>query len=289
MFHAVKYQFDETPYFPISEGIMEYFFKSRISDFDFSVLKYKNDDNLDEISQIISSVGISGYNYIQTVEKVIDFNKPVMLFYGIEQLCSFFSYLHFNFTVENPEINKIKEKFKTHGIGSAEFNNIELNSSINELLNKKIILRKEGAAQRFFLVLGFPIKAFLENQEFKLKELIYSFFKNPFIQFSSKTIQLFLDDFKFNEEIQIGDIEDYDLFIIYLLSFLFAHLSRYKPYTWQKLLNLIEKNIGFYIKFLMTNMKDIFIRKLFTILYFERDRMERFSKSEKMRKLFANR
>jgi len=50
-------EFDETTYFPISESIMENFFARRISDFDFSSLKYSRDDDLDHISQIISYVG----------------------------------------------------------------------------------------------------------------------------------------------------------------------------------------------------------------------------------------
>ena len=53
-------------------------------------------------------------NFITSVDKVIPINKPVLLFYGIEQLATLYSYMHFNFTQENSLIQGVITSYSIH-------------------------------------------------------------------------------------------------------------------------------------------------------------------------------
>lgn len=281
---------DMSEYFPLSERAVKLFFSKIDPKFEGKSIKYSDSDNLDIICQIISYVGRSGYNYIKSADNIITLNQPVLIFYGIEQLSTYFTFMHFNFTGENMKINSIRDKFRRHGINPGEFNNVKSDSLIDELLDKKISLLTEGAAQRFFFSLGFPVwDYFFRKLEYSLRDLIHIFFRNLNIGLSNKTIQNFINDFDVKEDIQVDHHEDLNLFIFYILSFLFSHLSRYKIYTWQKLMGAEEKNLGVYIKFILNTIKQLYVRKLFAILGFEKDRIPSLKKHQSRRKVFKER
>lgn len=265
---------EDYEYHPLTESRVKNFFSHINSNFNYKNIKYNQSSDIDLISRIISYVGKSGYNYIKSANTVIPLNRPVLLFYGIEQLSTFFSYLHFNFTQENNRLSPIRNKFRTHGIDPWEFNNIDSSSSIDDLLNYKIKLLKEGAVQRFFFVLGFPVKEyFFKELKYSLLDLIQIFFTKLGIGLSNKLISKFSDDFSIKKPIEIKYQEDLDLLIFYSLSFLFSHLSRYKIFTWQKLLQTEERNLGFFIKYIIKRINDLFIREIFSILEHEREQL----------------
>jgi hypothetical protein len=277
-------------FFPLSEEFVKIFFSEIKSDFDYNLIKYHSCSDLDIICQIISYIGKSGYNYIKSAENVLPLNQPVLIFYGMEQLSAYFASMHFNFTVENTKIDPIRNIFHHHGLDPWEFNKIDINSSIDEILNKKLKLLTRGAAQRFFFTLGFPLhQYFFEKREYSLFDLIHIFFTKLQIGISNKTEGEYRTDFSIDREIQIEYHEDLNMFIFYTLSFLFSHLSRYKIFTWQKLMESNEKNLGLYLQFLMNKIKSFFIRKLFSILEFEKTRIWMFSKHAKRRDLFRQR
>lgn len=138
---------DMSEYFPLSKRAVKVFFSKISPKFEVESIKYSDSDNLDIICQIISYIGRSGYNYIKSADNVITLNQPVLIFYGIEQLSTYFTFMHFNFTGENMKINSIRDKFRRHGINPGEFNNVKSDSLMDELLDKKISLLEEGAAQ----------------------------------------------------------------------------------------------------------------------------------------------
>ncbi len=59
------------------------------------------------------------------------------------------------------------------------------------------------------------------------------------------------------------------LLVIYMLSFLFCHLSRYKMDIWIYLLECEEKNISFFIKYFLKYAKLFFIKRLFSDIYLQ--------------------
>lgn len=135
-------------------------------------IKYSTDNDLNQISQIIANQGRSGFSFLNMAERIIDINKPVLIFYGIEHLGANFFNLHFNFTNSNQWENKIKwSKIRTirnHGIGSGEFNNInriEKDNFIDDLLQKKINLKKIGLCSRFFNVFNPNLRYHFYNME----------------------------------------------------------------------------------------------------------------------------
>jgi hypothetical protein len=70
----------------------------------------------------------------------------------------------------------------------------------------------------------------------------------------------------FKKDIQLVYDEDIDLFVFYMLSFIFSHLSRYKMYSWQKLITLEDYNIGFFLKYIIDTIKELYIRKIFSLI-----------------------
>ncbi len=132
-------------------------------------------------------------------------------------------------------------------------------------------MSKVGAAQRFFLTLGFPVeKFFFKKLELSLIDLMLNFFTNLRVRFGHDLVSRLTDDFSFTDNIQIEYHQDLGLFIYYCLSYLFSHLSRYKIFTWHKLLQASEHNLGFYIKFIIKKIQNLFLRKVFSILRHEK-------------------
>ena len=66
--------------------------------------------------------------------------------------------------------------------------------------------------------------------------------------------------------------EDLDLFTFYILSFLFSHLARYRMNAWKRILSQEEKYFGFFIKFIIKTIQNMFIRRIFSIIHFNNDR-----------------
>ena len=123
-------------------------------------------------------------------------------------------------------------------------------------------------------------KYFFKKLEFSLLDLLHIFFTKLQIRLGNELIHNFLDDLEltYNPTHEIEYHQDLDLLIYYCLSFLFSHLSRYKISTWQKLLRTDEKNLGFYIKFVINKINDLYIRKIFSILKYEKDQIWIYSK-----------
>lgn len=266
--------YEEYAYYPINEDKVKSYFQFIATSFDYKKIKYINPSNFENISKINANIGKSGLNYILSVDKVIDLNKPVLLFYGIEHLSAFYLNLHFNFTEENRSLSPHFKKLRKHGINPKNFQNIDFNIQIQELLNYRIELTKIGLAPRFFLILGFPIDDFfITEKKISLLDLLKIFYTKTRIGLSNRIINKFLEDFTKSE---IEYQQDLDLLVFYLLSFLFSHLSRYKIYTWQKLLKSEEKNIGFFVNFFINRAKELFIRKIFSLLYYQEEEIRRF-------------
>ena len=59
--------------------------------------------NINLITGEIANEGLSGFLFLEMIENVNDLNKPILLFYGIEQLAAFFFNLHFNLFIEHAE------------------------------------------------------------------------------------------------------------------------------------------------------------------------------------------
>ena len=263
-------------FYPLNEERLKIFFDKINPQFNYENIKYNESCDLDTISKIISYIGKSGYNYITSAIHQDKLYKPVLLFYGIEQLSTFYSYLQFNFTPENSNLNALRKIFRKHGIDPWEFNNVESSADIETILNSKIKLTKKGAAQRFFFVLGFPLEEYFFNQtKFSLMDLMTICFSKLKIGISSRFFVTFLHDFDPLNRVKIEYHQDLDLLIYYILIFLFSHLSRYKIFTWQKLINCEEGNLGFYIDFLIKRINDLFLRKILSIMEYEREQIIR--------------
>ncbi len=270
-------------YYPVSKNIYEQFyedvkvFKREDQNFEMDMLKYSKDDNFSQISRIIANQGKSGFSFLEKVDEIIDINKPVLLFYGIEHLAAFFFNLHFNFTNKNSWEKVLKGRkrkiLRNHGIGSGEFDQIDLvenENIVNSLLKKRIFLKKHGLCSRFLLTFYMPLLDYCKNQEkVSLEDLLKNFFlakksigrrHSDFISIPNEIREKFRDQFGYEEP---SIIFPSTLFVIYLLSFIFAHLSRYKMNAWIELLKAEEKNISFFINFIMKYGKEYFLKTIF--------------------------
>jgi len=257
-------------FFPNEESYIRTYFNNISQNFNINKIKYKNDTNLDVISNILANIVKSASVFINSTESLGYINKPVLLFYGIEHLSSFYLNMHYNFTQENTSLSPImSSNYYKHGIDSNQFNRIDINDDLINLFNYKIKLTKQGFASRFFLSLGFPLdEYFMQNREISFIELIKSFFLSTSIGISPKTQSLVLEDLSsfMKSTNRLSYDEDIDLFVFYMLSFIFSHLSRYKMYTWQKLVTLEDSNIGFFLKYIIDKIKELYIRKIFSII-----------------------
>ncbi|MHA1798454.1 MAG: hypothetical protein ACTSVY_08385, partial [Candidatus Helarchaeota archaeon] len=261
----VKLQSRDTfSFYPQTENRIQSYFERVAGNFNINDLKYQKENDFNIIAKTISSIGNSGYNFIINVKHLIPLNQPLFLFYGIEQLATFYSYMFFNYTQENLNYNEIRARFLMHGLDSRDFRNISNNMNIEDILNCKIKLKKKGAASRFFLLMDIPIEFFLEERTFSMWELMHVFFRKLRIGMPNEFIRNFSRDFHDFTSIDIDYHQDLDLLIYYCLSFLFSHLSRYKMYIWQDLIDCVNYNLGFYLKFLMKKISELFLRKIFS-------------------------
>lgn len=273
--NLVKLQQDEyETFFPSSESRIREYFNTNFSPFDHSQIKYSSTEDLKTASKIISYQGRSGSSFIENIDKVIDINKPLLLFYGIEQLAAYYSNLHFNFTQANNNLNVIRTRISKHGISAFQFKNpVDLDNPIDDLLNKKIRLQPAGVPQRFFLAIAPDfLRYFSEKLEISLLDLLKFFYL--FMQIPYKTKRIFEELYGSKETLPDPMVdfyyrhsEDLDLYLIYLLSFLLCHMCRYKLYDWALLLNSEEKNIGYFIKYFLQYSRNYFIKKIFDNIY----------------------
>jgi len=246
---------------------------------------YTKNDDLDQLSKIIANQGRSGFNFLKMVDNIIEINRPVLLLYGVEQLSAFFVNLNFNFTGLNQWEQLIKYKkrrtIRNHGISSGEFNEISFedsNTLINDLLKKKIYLMELGLCSRFFLIFkGQILDFFYNNRKISFEELLRNFFLGTrgVIDLIDRDLMPIPKEIKEKFKDHFGkDLPKFKLnsstLIFYLLTFLFAHLSRYKMHAWTELLNSDEKNIGYFIKYFIKYGKTYFLEFLFDrIRYYE--------------------
>jgi len=261
-------------FFPSSARRIKEYFTTNFPTFNHIKIKYDPTDDFNVICKIISDQGRSGSSFIENVENVININKPLLLFYGIEQISAFYSNLHFNFTWENSEFNLIRYAFVRHGIDTFEFKNeVDLSNPIEDLLKKKIKLKKAGLAQRFFLTIAPEFLPYFSDElEIALIDLFKLFFL--FSPIHHKTSKIFIDLYGSRNNLSNDMIQFYfrhrnslDLFSIYLLSFIFCHMCRYKLYAWTMILNSEEKNIGHFITYFLNYSKKYFIKKVFDKVY----------------------
>ena len=257
-------------YFPVNEKDFDRYFNKIDPHFNYKLLKYNPSSNLEIISKIIANQGISGYSYLENIERVINLNKPTLMFYGIEQISAFFRNLYFNFTDENTEYNPIKRRFQRHGINSSDFKNIDIEISLDDLLEKKIQLKLEGFCPLFFLIFlsdhrSTLIDLFIDEAEISLGELLRNFFYLRYEHIPGLIRSKFEESFgKERPKIHLDSI----VLTIYLIIFLFSHISRYKMHTWISLIESNERNISYYIDFIMKYGRVIFIKLLFKRLFF---------------------
>ena len=264
-------------FFPSEENYIQTYFDEISKNFNYNKIKYTNESKLDIVSSILANIGRSGSVFIKSTENLEYINKPVLLFYGIEHLSAFFLNIHYNFTQENFSLSPImSSQYYKHGIDSNQFNRIDINEDLINLFNNKISLTKQGFASRFFLSLEFPLNEyFFPQREISLIELIQTFFLTTRIGISPKMKSLVMEDLSpfLKKDNELDYDEDIDLFVFYMLSFIFSHLSRYKMYTWQKLITSEDYNIGFYLKFIIDTIKELYIRKIFSIIDYYNERM----------------
>lgn len=261
-------------FFPSSGTRIKEYFQLNFPTFDHIKIKYESTDDFSIICKIISYQGRSGSSFIENIDKMIDINKPLLLFYGIEQISAFYSNLHFNFTWANKYFTPIRNNFAKHGIDAFQFKNeIDLSNPILDILDKKIKLKKLGLAQKFFLTYAPEFLVYFNDElEISLIDLLKLFFLfNPI---PNKTRQIFIDLYGSRNHLSEDLINFYnrheqniDLFLIYLLSFIFCHMCRYKLYAWTLILNSEEKNIGYFITFFLNYSKKYFIKKVFDQVY----------------------
>lgn len=274
-------------FFPNEESYIQTYFDEISKNFNHNKIKYTTESKLDIVSNILANIGRSGSVFINSTEYLGYINKPVLLFYGIEHLSAFYLNMHYNFTQENSSLSPIiSNKYYKHGIDSNQFNNIDINEDLTNLFNYKIKLTKHGFASRFFLSLGFPLNEyFIQQREVTLIELIQTFFLTTRIGVSPKIKSLVMEDLSpfLKKDNELEYEEDIDLFVFYMLSFIFSHLSRYKMYTWQNLITLEDSNIGFFFKYIIDTIKELYIRKIFSIIDHYNDLM-----TQHLRKLDKN-
>lgn len=218
-----------------------------------------NYKNLFKISEIISYQGWSGFNYLENLENNIDLNKPLILYYGIMQLGVFFSNLHFSFTPFNKTLSCFKN-LSTHGIYHKEIKRIKFNFTVKSILSKEIQLKKMGVGTRFFLSYNsYLLKYFLKETQINLLDLL----KNYFFQTDIKIKNQFQQAFGY-----IPPKNDFNskMLSIYLISYYFSMLSRYKMHAWVMLLQDQTTNISYFIRYFLKFAKIEFINMLFEAL-----------------------
>ncbi len=283
----------EELFFPSSEERIKEYFKNNFASFDYNKIKYESTIDFSIVGKIVSSQGRSGSSFIENIDNVILINKPLLLFYGIEQIAAFYSNLHFNFTWDNNSLNTIRSDLAKHGIDALHFKNkVNLKNPIEDLLNKKIKLEKTGLVQRFFLAFDSRfLQYFTQRLEITFIDLIKLFYL--FCPIPHKTKEVFIELFgsKHNLPRQLLDFyinyrNKLNIFSIYLLSFILCHLCRYKLYAWTILLDSEEKNIGYFIRFFLNYSKKYFTKTIFDSVYSNEQAIKRIEKFGSPNRLF---
>lgn len=269
-------KFDEFAFYPISKEKFESYINFLNPKFDYYNLKYRSKEDLGIYTKIISNIGRSGLNYISSVENVIDVNKPVLLHYGIEHLSAFYINLHLNFTEENKTLSQISDKLFKHGIDPYDFKRVSISTSSKDFLQSKIRLTRIGLAPRFFLLLDIPFEQFfIKESTISLIDLLTTYFTrlplgNPYKvsgEFTSENSDIDLGETKFFGWFT----QDLDLLVLYILSFIFSYLGRYKISVYEKFINEEERTLGFYLRMVLKRIQDLFIRKIFSIVFYNND------------------
>lgn len=131
-------------FFPNEESYVRSYFNNTSQNFNINKIRYRNNTNLDIISSILANIVKSGSVFIKSTESLDYINKPVLLFYGIEHLSSFFLNMHYNFTQENTSLSPImSSKYYKQRLLTLEDYNIGfylkyIIDRINELYIRKI-------------------------------------------------------------------------------------------------------------------------------------------------------
>lgn len=257
-------------FFPSKEDDFIKYFDKLDSNFQCNLLKYSSTSDLSLICKFIGNLGLSGYSYLENIDNVINLNKPTLMFYGFEHLGAYFRNLYFNFTDENQHYNQIKRKLHRHGIDSFEFKNLQIKLDLEKLLEKKIKLKLEGLCPSFFLVYrddhsSSLVDLFINESEISFMELLRNFFYivNEYIPDLIRA--------KFQEEfgkdwpkIRLNST----LFTLYLLAFIFSHISRYKLNIWSYIFENRFSNLSFYINYILKYGRIIFIKLLFERIFY---------------------
>lgn len=201
--------------------------------------------------------------------------------------------MHFNFTWNNNSLDTIRNDLAKHGIDALHFKNkVDLKNPIEDLLNKKIKLEKTGLAQRFFLTFDSRfLKFFTQRLEIAFIDLIKLFYL--FCPIPHKTKKIFIELYGSRHNLPRHLLDFYinyrnklNIFSIYLLSFIFCHLCRYKLYAWTILLDSEEKNIGYFIRFFLNYSKKYFTKTIFDSVYSNEQVIKRIAKFGSPNKLF---
>jgi len=258
-------------FYPASESIIEDFFndqKFNPHQINPEKIKYQSNllyKDLLEICETISYIGKSGLNFLENLENSIDLNKPIILYYGIMQLGVFYSNLHFNFTSYNKIVSNLSKNIKTHGIDMYELKQLGIEKDIRKIIIKGIKLKKAGVAMRFFMAYKPSLlNYFLKEEKVSLIDLLKNYFWDTNLK------RDFQQSFGFGEpEINFNS----KIFTIYLLSFYFSTLSRYKMETWNILLEDRQSKIGYFMKYFLKFAKSEFITLLFEKLIEEKHKI----------------
>ena len=268
---VIKYQTKKNrPFFPSKEEDFLKYINKVNSNFDYNLLKYKSTSDLTLICKFIGNLGMSGYSYLENLDSVFILNKPTLMFYGFEHLAAYFRNLYFNFTDENKDYNQIKRKLHRHGIDSFEFKNLQINIPLEKILEKKIKLKLEGLCPSFFLVYqddnySSVIDLFINESEISLMELLRNFFyivnENIPDLIRAKFEEEFSNDWP---KVRLNST----LLTLYLLSFIFSHISRYKLNVWSSIFENRFSNLSLYINYILKYGKIIFIKLLFNRIFY---------------------
>lgn len=219
-----------------------------------------SENEINQISKLVSYQGKSGYNFLLNVESNIDLNKPLTLYYGILHLSVFFSNLFYNFTDFNRTLSSFPQ-IKSHGLDTTKINKIEFDNTTEEILLTPLKFKKTGIPFRFLIPYkSYSLKYLINEEEINLLDLL----KNYFWESNVKT--KFLHNFdKSTPKIKLDKA-----FSIYLLSYYFSVLSRYKMATWNRLISDDGSNINYFIRYFLKFSKNEFITSIFDRIESER-------------------
>lgn len=241
------------------------YFSSIKSDYDYGSIIYDSSlsrEDIEKVALMVSYQGRSGLSYLDNIDNVSLLNKPILLYYGIMQISSYYANLFYNFTDLNRKLDRVSKEIRRHGISANELIQIREHHTIEDIIEKKITLLKSGMNSRFFLAYSPEMVSYFLNQvKFSLLSLLKCFF-SPNNQFLNEEIHWkFANHYGYHPS-KIQD-QGWLVFIIYTISFLLSYLARYKMFYWVKLLESTENNLNFFIKYFLTHAKPFFLNLIF--------------------------